>query len=96
MAWTAENVKIPDIGCWGFFVKDGGMMSIAVSPYEQGEEAAKMAVKIIEDKIPPNEIEVKINSLYVVHMRGDKLKERNISPPKMLEAFAKATNNYYE
>lgn len=96
MAWTAENVKIPDIGCWGFFVKDGGMMSIAVSPYEQGEEAAKMAVKIIEEKIPPNEIEVKINSLYVVHMRGDKLKERNISPPKMLEAFAKATNNYYE
>ena len=96
MAWTARRVKIPDIGCWGFFVEDGGMMSIAVSPYEQGEEAAKMAVKIIEEKIPPNQIPVKVNNLYVVYMRGDRLRERGISPPKMLEAFAKATNTYFE
>ncbi|MCI5140177.1 MAG: hypothetical protein D3909_00200 [Candidatus Electrothrix sp. ATG1] len=96
MEWTAPRLKIPDIGCWGFFVEDGGMMSVAVSPYEQGEEAAKMAVQIIEEKIPPHEIDIKVNNLYVVYMRGSSLKEKNITLPKMLEAFAKATNTYYE
>jgi len=96
LEWTSPQLKIPDIGCWGFFVEDGGMMSVAVSPYEQGEEAAKMAVKIIEEKIPPNEIDVKVNSLYIVYLRGSSMKERNIKIPKMLKAFAKATNTYYE
>lgn len=96
LKWTTPRLKIPDIGCWGFFVEDGGMMSVAVSPYEQGEEAAKMAVKIIEEHIPPHKIAVKINNLYVVYMRGSSLKEKGITLPKMLEAFAKATNTYYE
>ncbi|WP_446012035.1 ABC transporter substrate-binding protein [Candidatus Electrothrix sp.] len=96
LEWTSPRLKIPDIGCWGFFVEDGGMMSVAVSPYEQGEEAAKMAVKIIEEKTPPNEIDVKINNLYVVYLRGSSLAERDIEIPKMLKAFAKATNTYYE
>lgn len=96
MEWTSPQLKIPDIGCWGFFVEDGGMMSVAVSPYEQGEEAAKMAVRIIEEKIPANEIDIKINSLYVVYLRGSSMEERNIEIPKMLKAFAKATNTYYE
>ncbi|MCI5167426.1 MAG: hypothetical protein D3903_15355 [Candidatus Electrothrix sp. GM3_4] len=96
LAWTNPRLKIPAIGCWGFFVEDGGMMSIAVSPYEQGEEAAKMAVEIIEKKIPPDQIDVKTNSLYVVYVRGSSIKERGIKLPKMLRAFAKATNTYYE
>ena len=96
LEWTSSRLKIPAIGCWGFFVEDGGMMSIAVSPYEQGEEAAKMAVQIIEEHIPPNEIDVKVNSLYVVYVRGSSIEERNIKLPKMLRAFAKATNTYYE
>lgn len=79
LKWTTPRLKIPDIGCWGFFVEDGGMMSVAVSPYEQGEEAAKMAVRIIEEHIPPYKIDVKINNLYVVYMRGKSLKEKNIT-----------------
>ena len=96
LEWTSPRLKIPDIGCWGFFVEDGGMMSVAVSPYEQGEEAAKMAVKIIEENISPDEIDIKINNLYVVYVRGSSIKERNIKLPSMLKAFAKATNTYYE
>jgi len=94
--WTEPRLKIPDIGCWGFFVEDGGMMSVAVSPYEQGEEAAKMAVKIIENNLPPNLIDVKTNNQYVVYIRGKSVRARKLKLPKMLEAFAKATNNYFE
>ncbi|RWX44594.1 ABC-type uncharacterized transport system, substrate-binding protein [Candidatus Electrothrix aarhusensis] len=96
LKWTTPRLKIPAIGCWGFFVEDGGMMSIAVSPYEQGEEAAKMTVRIIEENISPDKIGIKINNLYVVYVRGSSIKERGIKLPKMLRAFAKATNTYYE
>ncbi len=94
--WTEPRLKIPDIGCWGFFVEDGGMMAIAVSPFEQGELAAKMAVKIIEGHVSPKSIPVLTSNQYIVYIREKSVKKRNFVMPKMLEAFAKATNNYYE
>jgi ABC-type uncharacterized transport system substrate-binding protein len=64
-----QNTSLPSIGGWGFFVEDGGMVSTGVSPFEQGEESAKMAVEIIE--------------------------KTKLKLPKVYEAFARATNNYY-
>jgi len=93
--WTENHLTIPDIGCWGFFVEDGGMMAVAVSPYEQGEEVAKMAVNIIENKKSPEYIPIKTNNQYVVYVRGNSVKKRGLTLPKILEAFAKATNHYY-
>ncbi len=94
--WTEPRLKIPDIGCWGFFVEDGGMMAVAVSPFEQGELAAKMAVKILDGGAAPSSIPVLISSQYIVYIREKSVKNRNLVMPKILEAFAKATNNYYE
>ncbi len=94
--WTEPRLKIPDIGCWGFFVEDGGMMAVAVSPYEQGEVAAKMAVDIIENGVKPNEIPVKLNQQFVIYIREKGVKARNIELPDIIEAFARATNHYYE
>jgi len=95
MKWTVDNMKIPDIGCWGFFVEDGGMMSVAVSPYEQGTKAAEMAVKIIDEDIEPSKIKIFKNNQYVIYVRGESIKKRKLKLPKMFEAFAKATNHYY-
>jgi len=94
--WTEPRLKIPTIGCWGFYVEDGGTMAIAVSPYEQGEVSAKMAVEIIEKKISASKIPRKISVQYVVYVREDGIKKMNIELPKILEAFARATNHYYE
>ena len=93
---TEPYLKIPAIGSWGFYVEDGGMMAVAVSPYEQGEEAAKMALQIIDYGVKPSDIPFKKNSLFVVYIREKNIKRRNLKIPGLIEAFAKATNNYYE
>jgi ABC-type uncharacterized transport system substrate-binding protein len=94
--WTEPRLKIPDIGCWGFFVEDGGMMAVAVSPYEQGEVAAKMAVDIIENGTSPDKIPIKLNHQFVIYIREKGIKSRKIKLPNLIEAFARATNHYYE
>ncbi len=94
--WTEPRLKIPAIGCWGFYVEDGGMMAVAVSPYEQGEEPAKMAVEIIEKNMKASDIPVKVSDHYIVYIREKLVKAKNIPLPKMLEAFARATNHFYE
>ncbi len=96
MEWTMKNTKLPAIGCWGFNVEDGGMMAVAVSPFEQGELAAQMAVDIIDHKKPPSEIPVVTNKLFVMYLREPLLKIHHVKLPIMYEAFARATNNYYE
>lgn len=96
LEWTEPRLKIPDIGCWGFFVEDGGMMAVAVSPFEQGEQAGKMTLKVLEENVPPPSIPVIISNQYIVFIREKSVVKRNLTLPKMLEAFAKATNNYFE
>lgn len=90
------RLKIPAIGSWGFYVEDGGMMAVAVSPYEQGEEAARMAVRVIEEKISPREIPVQTSHLFVIYIREESIRRRNLQVPGLIEAFARATNNYFE
>lgn len=90
-----KNSKLPAMGCWGFNVEDGGMMAVAVSPYEQGELAAKMAVDIVDKKIKPIQIPIVTNRLYVIYLREELLKKYNMQVPLMYEAFARATNHYY-
>ena len=94
--WTEPRLKMPGIGCWGFFVEDGGMMAVAVSPYEQGEVAAKMAVDIIEEQKSPKDIPIQVSVQYVVYIREESVKARKMELPKILEAFARATDHYYE
>jgi len=94
--WTRENVKVPMIGCWDFFVEDGGMLSVSVSPFEQGEEAAKMALKIVDFGLSPRKIPIKRNVQFTISMRGGQLRERNIVVPEFFEAFARGVNHYYD
>ena len=72
------------------------MLSIGVSPYEQGGTAARMARNIIEDRKAPNKIPYVTSRQYVVSFRRSALERRNLQVPKIFEAFARATDNYYE
>lgn len=98
LAWTMANSTLPGVSFWGFYVEDGGMMAVALSPYEQGEVAARMAVDIIEHGKRPQDIPVETSRLFVMYMRESVIKEKmgSLNLPLVYEAFAKATNHYYE
>lgn len=96
IAWTEKNTILPNIGCWSFFVQDGGMMAIAISGNEQGEESAKMCVQIIDDGKKASEVAVKKTKLYVICLKESELERKNVEVPEVYEMFAKATNNYYK
>jgi len=94
--WTMENSRVPGVGTNGFNVEDGYMMALGVSPYEQGEVAAGMAVDIIDKGISPKDITVQETRQFIVLIRRSGLQKYNIVVPKIYEAFARATNNYFE
>ena len=94
--WTEANSTIPGIGCWGFYVEDGGTLAVGVSPYEQGETAAKIAVDILVKKIQIQKISPQTGRQYIVYMRKTKMEEHELKLPPMYEAFARATNHYFE
>lgn len=95
MAWTEQNSQIPAIGAWGFYVEDGGIISVGVSGFEQGEVAAKMAVDIIEKNQKTTEIPIKKNEQFIVYLRDSGLKKYNIKLPMLYEAFARANEHYF-
>lgn len=94
--WTEENSSLPIIGTNGFFVEDGGMLSVATSPYEQGEVAAAMAVEILENKKEPDRIPITSTKQVVIFMRESQMKSHNFVLPEIYEDFARATNNFYK
>ncbi len=97
MAWTQEHLKIPGIGAWGFYVEDGGMLSVGVSPFEQGEEAALRAVELAENpELRAGDLPVTQSKQFIVYARPALLERHGIQLPKVYESFARATNNYYE
>lgn len=70
MTWTQENSKIPLLGMTGAMVVDGGQISIQTSPYEQGEIAAKMALRIVSGK-KPKDIPVQVAKNFLIYLRKD-------------------------
>jgi len=96
MRWTEENSTVPVIGINAFNVEDGAMISIGVSPFEQGETAAKMAQSIIEQGVRAGSIPIQINSQYVVAIRRSALERRGLALPAIYEAFGRATANFHE
>lgn len=93
--WTEDNAWPLVIGTYGFYVEEGGALSIAVSPYEQGEVAARKALEILGGR-KPKDIPVEITRQFVVFMRGAAMKAKGLDLPPIYEAFARATRNYIE
>ena len=95
IAWTESNSQIPILGMGTVNVLDGGMMMVGASGYEQGEVAAKMALAITEGK-SPKDLSVTRTKMFIVAVRKSSMTKRNLPIPSIYEAFARATDNYYE
>src|SRR5262249_2168450 len=96
MDWTAAHAPLPVVGVNSFFVEDGGMLAIATSPFEQGETAARMARRIIDRGVAPTTIPVASTRQDIVLARAGMLAQHGLTLPPLYEAFARATNNYFE
>lgn len=100
--WTEANTSLPTVGFWGFFVEDGGMMAVGLSPFEQGEVPAQMAIEAIENDINPLEIRQRFpsrdNHLFVMYMRESSFRKRlgDKPVPSFLEAFSRALDGYFQ
>ncbi|WDE10839.1 ABC transporter substrate-binding protein [Thalassomonas haliotis] len=92
--WTMANSQIPSIGAWGFFVEDGGLLSIGVSPFEQGTVAANMAVDYLERGILPGQQDVKTTQQSIIYMREHRAKKQGFDLPIIYRNFSRATENY--
>jgi ABC-type uncharacterized transport system substrate-binding protein len=92
VAWTLANSRVPVVGTNGFFVEDGGEVAIGTSPFEQGEVAAHMAVKLIQGT-SSKDIPYASTQQFVVYMRSAKLLQRGMHLPPLYEAFARAVNS---
>ncbi|AFY40309.1 ABC-type uncharacterized transport system, periplasmic component [[Leptolyngbya] sp. PCC 7376] len=98
LEWTEENSSLLKVGARGVYVEDGGMIAVGASPYEQGEEAAKIAVALLDGTKKIEDMPVQESNQYLVYMRESKLREfnPNLRMPKIYEAFARATSHYFE
>ncbi len=96
LAWTLANVDVPVIGLNVFNSRDGAMISLGVSPYEQGEVSAQMAADLLSGDKKLADLPIHQASQYVVSMSQQALTRYKIRPPQVFEAFARATNNFYK
>lgn len=95
MAWTEANSPIPVIGMNVFNTEEGAMLSVGVSPFEQGEVTATMAMDLINGA-DIKSMPIRTSSQYVIAVRQSALDARNIVLPEIFEAFSRATNNYFQ
>ncbi|NJN72244.1 MAG: hypothetical protein HC799_05215 [Limnothrix sp. RL_2_0] len=98
LRWTDENSSLLKIGARGVYVEDGGMIAVGVSPYEQGEVAAKMAIALLENHKKIEDLPVQKSQQYLIYMRQSKMDEYSpfLKMPTVYEAFARATNHYFD
>jgi len=95
MTWTEKNSKIPIIGTGSGNVAEGGMIAVSVSGYEQGEVAAQMAIDIAKG-VSPKDIPVVSTKQFLISVRKSAMERRKLAIPSIYEAFARATEKYYE
>lgn len=95
MQWTAANSAVPVIGMGATNSEDGAMLTVSVSPYEQGETAAALALRVL-DGASPASLPVITSKQFIVQVCRPSLSRWDLDLPPLYEAFARATDNYYE
>ena len=96
VAWTEINSSVPLIGGNGFYVEDGGMFALGPSGFEQGGQAAHLAVQLIVQEADPASLMQLSTREFVVFMRPSQMAQHDFRLPYLYEAFARAMNNYYD
>jgi len=94
MQWAFEHSPVPIIGINGFVCEDGAAISIATSPFEQGEVSMQIAVDLVSGKRNIQEIKTTQTSQYIIVMNESRLAKAKMKLPSAYKAFAKAINRY--
>lgn len=93
LQWTLRHSPLPMLGTWGFFVEDGGMLALAVSPFEQGETAASLTAATLRGEvIPPSRRHLRNHEMLVM-LRASELKRHGWQLPEIYRSFARATGH---
>lgn len=95
IGWTERHSPVPVVGMNVFNSEDGAMFSLGVSPYEQGEVAAEMALALLDKGGDASGIPVRTSQQFLVAVRASAAARRGYRIPPLYEAFARATNNYF-
>lgn len=93
--WTEENSPVPVLGLASVYTQDGGGISVAVSGYEQGEVSASQA-HLLSHGTPATSIPVAPTTQFLISLRKSALQKNNIQLPPVYEAFARATDRFYD
>lgn len=95
IGWAVDRVELPMFGAWGFLVEDGGMMSLSVSPFEQGEKAAELTNALISGEAIPRDRRHVLNNEVLVFMRPQRMAQWDWTLPNLYTSYARATGNLY-
>lgn len=94
LAWTQDHSQALPMAAKNGFVPDGGTLSISSSPQEQGQEAGRMVVALLQGR-PISEQPVRLGQAFVVTMHAQRLEQRGYRLPKVYEAAARAAGAYF-
>ena len=92
--WTLKNATVPIVCGNGFLVEDGAPLAIGASPYEQGEVAAQMALKIL-DGTQASQIPTQVTRNFLIYMRKNTPQNYIDRLPAIYEAFARGIGKLY-
>jgi ABC-type uncharacterized transport system substrate-binding protein len=96
MRWTETHSPLPVIGLNVFNVEDGASIAVGASPFEQGEVAARLADRLLEEGLRAGEVAMVEPRHYVVAINAAALAERGLELPQIYETFARSTATYLE
>lgn len=95
MKWAFENSPVPIIGINGFVCEDGAAISIATSPFEQGEVSIQMALDLVSGGKDIEDIKNEQTKQYIVIIDETRLKKSEINLPGVYQNFARAINKFF-
>ncbi len=95
MKWTIAHSPLPEIGTFGFLVRDGGMMAVAVSAREQADVAADYAKRLLNGEDIKN-LPIVSTSVYSVFINKSRLKETGVRIHEIYTLLAETAGNVIE
>ena len=95
MHWTQANAAVPVLGIGASNSEDGAMLTVSVSPYEQGEVAAKLTRDILRGA-RPGDLPVVTSKQFIVQICAPAMARWSLKLPALYEAMARATDNFFE
>jgi len=92
---TEQTAQYPVLGAATNFITDGGMLTLAVPGYEQGQITIQMALEVLNGT-SVSDIKPVEAKQFVVGMNKSLVIKRGLALPLVYEAFSRESNNLVE